>query len=92
MALTKMRDELALRGADHLKKTEGGWLMERKGNRLKVCSSNVVMQFARIAHATDFLYCYTILDANKRSESAGPSPSRRGGTESLSSISSSILY
>ena len=103
-------DELALRGADHLKKTDGGmvngaerndWVPELAIlkhavvsilNPLKVCSSNVVMQFARIAHATDFLYCYTILDANKRSESANPSPPRRGGTESLSSISSSILY
>ncbi|TFL05871.1 RNA polymerase I-specific transcription initiation factor RRN3 [Pterulicium gracile] len=35
-------------------------------NPLKVCSSNVVWQFARVAHATDFFYCYTILDSNKR--------------------------
>lgn len=26
------------------------------------------MQFARVAHATDFIYCYTILESNKRSE------------------------
>ncbi|CAA7260112.1 unnamed protein product [Cyclocybe aegerita] len=37
-------------------------------NPLKVCSANVVMQFARVAQATDFVYCYTILDANKRSD------------------------
>ncbi|KAG5733538.1 RNA polymerase I-specific transcription initiation factor rrn3 [Termitomyces sp. T112] len=37
-------------------------------NPLRVCSANVVAQFARIAHATDFLYCYTILETNKRSE------------------------
>ncbi|KAG6830153.1 hypothetical protein H0H87_008996 [Tephrocybe sp. NHM501043] len=37
-------------------------------NPLRVCSANVVAQFARIAHATDFLYCYTILEANKRSD------------------------
>ncbi|KIJ69765.1 hypothetical protein HYDPIDRAFT_104386 [Hydnomerulius pinastri MD-312] len=37
-------------------------------NPLKVCSSNVVMQFARIAQATDFAYCYSIMEANKRSE------------------------
>ncbi|KAG6832183.1 hypothetical protein H0H92_004915 [Tricholoma furcatifolium] len=37
-------------------------------NPLKVCSSNVVTQFARVAHATDFLYCYTILESNKRSD------------------------
>lgn len=60
-------------------------------NPLKVCSPIVVMQFARVAHATDFMYCYTILDANKRSESANSSPSR-GGSESLSKFSSSILY
>ncbi|KAF8639860.1 hypothetical protein AX17_001115 [Amanita inopinata Kibby_2008] len=43
-------------------------------NPLKVCSPNVVMQFARVAHATDFLYCYSILESNKRSEHA-PRPS-----------------
>lgn len=37
-------------------------------NPLRVCSPNVVMQFARVAHATDFIYCYTILESNKRSE------------------------
>jgi len=26
------------------------------------------MQFARVAHATDFIYCYTILESNKRTE------------------------
>ena len=33
------------------------------------------MQFARIAHATDFLYCYSIIEANRRSDFA-PSPSQ----------------
>jgi RNA polymerase I-specific transcription initiation factor RRN3 len=28
----------------------------------------VVQQFARVAHATGFLYCYSILEANKRSD------------------------
>ena len=28
------------------------------------------MQFARVAHATDFIYCYTILETNKRAEHA----------------------
>ncbi|TRM67928.1 RNA polymerase I-specific transcription initiation factor RRN3 [Schizophyllum amplum] len=36
-------------------------------NPLRVCSQNVVMQFARVAHATNFLYCFTILEANRRS-------------------------
>nr|GAT45355.1 RNA polymerase I-specific transcription initiation factor RRN3 [Mycena chlorophos] len=35
-------------------------------NPLKVCSPNVVHQFARVAQATGFVYCYTILEANKR--------------------------
>ncbi|KAI6042753.1 RNA polymerase I-specific transcription initiation factor RRN3 [Pisolithus marmoratus] len=46
-------------------------------NPLKVCSPNVVMQFARVAQATGFAYCYSILEANKRSEynlSAGSIP------------------
>ncbi|KAF8622090.1 hypothetical protein AX15_007233 [Amanita polypyramis BW_CC] len=37
-------------------------------NPLKVCSSNVVTQFARVAHATDFLYCYSLLESNKRAD------------------------
>ena len=37
------------------------------------CASNVVMQFARVAHATDFIYCYPILEANKRSSDGEPS-------------------
>ncbi|KZT24585.1 RNA polymerase I-specific transcription initiation factor RRN3 [Neolentinus lepideus HHB14362 ss-1] len=37
-------------------------------NPLKVCSANVVAQFARIAQATDFIYCYTIMESNRRTE------------------------
>ncbi|KAJ4479198.1 RNA polymerase I-specific transcription initiation factor RRN3 [Lentinula aciculospora] len=37
-------------------------------NPLKVCSPNVANQFARVAHATDFIYCYTILESNRRSD------------------------
>ncbi|RDX53851.1 RNA polymerase I-specific transcription initiation factor RRN3 [Lentinus brumalis] len=44
-------------------------------NPLKVCSSNVVMQFARVAHATGFVYCYSIMDANRRSDYAPSTPS-----------------
>ncbi|KAF8555371.1 RNA polymerase I-specific transcription initiation factor RRN3 [Imleria badia] len=42
-------------------------------NPLKVCSTNVVMQFARVAQATDFVYCHSIIEANRRSE-YNPSP------------------
>ena len=31
------------------------------------------MQFARVAHATDFVYCYPILEANKRNPDGEPS-------------------
>jgi RNA polymerase I-specific transcription initiation factor RRN3 len=56
-------------------------------NPLKVCSSNVVNQFARIAHSTNFLYCYTILDVNKRAEVGDSSPPRCGPNETpLSSV------
>ncbi|KAG5639716.1 hypothetical protein H0H81_005899 [Sphagnurus paluster] len=51
-------------------------------NPLRVCSANVVAQFARIAHATDFLYCYTILESNKRSEYGSNTDSRATGTPS----------
>lgn len=37
------------------------------------CAPNVVTQFARIAHSTDFIYCYPILEANKRSSDGDPS-------------------
>jgi RNA polymerase I-specific transcription initiation factor RRN3 len=35
------------------------------------------MQFARVAHATDFIYCYTILECNKRSDSMPSDTERR---------------
>ncbi|KAG8985878.1 hypothetical protein FRB90_004388, partial [Tulasnella sp. 427] len=37
-------------------------------NPLKHCSQNVVKQFARIAQKTGFVYCYGILESNKRAE------------------------
>ncbi|KAJ8462764.1 hypothetical protein ONZ45_g17815 [Pleurotus djamor] len=44
-------------------------------NPLKVCSSNVVTQFARVAHATNFVYCYSIMDLNKRTDYGSSRPS-----------------
>ncbi|GAA5831016.1 hypothetical protein JCM11251_005110 [Rhodosporidiobolus azoricus] len=38
-------------------------------NPLKVCAQPVVTQFASIAHKTGFMYCYGILDANRRATS-----------------------
>jgi len=62
-------------------------------NPLKMCSPNVVEQFARVAHATDFLYCYSIIEANKRSEFATHSSdgSANGITRARNSIHSSIV-
>ncbi|KAG8856741.1 hypothetical protein FRB96_006244 [Tulasnella sp. 330] len=37
-------------------------------NPLKVCSMNVVKQFAHIAQATGFVYCYGIIESNRRAE------------------------
>ncbi|TFK43795.1 RNA polymerase I-specific transcription initiation factor RRN3 [Crucibulum laeve] len=51
-------------------------------NPLKVCSANVVAQFARVARATDFIYCYTILESNKRSEYGTSSDTRSNGCHS----------
>ncbi|KAH9850820.1 RNA polymerase I-specific transcription initiation factor RRN3 [Lenzites betulinus] len=48
-------------------------------NPLKVCSTNVVMQFARVAHATGFVYCYSIMEANRRSEYAPSTPGAANG-------------
>ncbi|KAK0230372.1 RNA polymerase I-specific transcription initiation factor RRN3 [Armillaria fumosa] len=35
-------------------------------NPLKVCSPNVSMQFAHVANTVGFMYCYTVLETNKR--------------------------
>ncbi|EIW61642.1 RNA polymerase I-specific transcription initiation factor RRN3 [Trametes versicolor FP-101664 SS1] len=51
-------------------------------NPLKVCSTNVVMQFARVAHATGFIYCYSIMEANRRSEYAPSTPGAANGAAS----------
>ncbi|KAI0331255.1 RNA polymerase I-specific transcription initiation factor RRN3 [Cubamyces sp. BRFM 1775] len=51
-------------------------------NPLKVCSTNVVMQFARVAHATGFVYCYSIMEANRRSEYAPSTPGTGTGAHS----------
>ncbi|ORY90646.1 RNA polymerase I-specific transcription initiation factor RRN3-domain-containing protein [Leucosporidium creatinivorum] len=52
-------------------------------NPLKVCAQPVVNQFATIAHKTNFLYCYAILESNRRvasreSYSMAPPPTSNG--------------
>lgn len=52
------------------------------------------MQFARVAQATDFVYCYTILESNKRSEYASNSTDNRtspNGARPLGSVNSILL-
>ncbi|KIL70295.1 hypothetical protein M378DRAFT_183840 [Amanita muscaria Koide BX008] len=44
-------------------------------NPLKLCSPSVVAQFARVAHSTDFLYCYSIIQSNKHSDHSSKSSS-----------------
>ncbi|TFK22355.1 RNA polymerase I-specific transcription initiation factor RRN3 [Coprinopsis marcescibilis] len=56
-------------------------------NPLKICSTGVVMQFAKVAHQTDFVYCYSILESNKRSEYCSTS----NGTSSTGAAQSSML-
>ncbi|KAF8524664.1 RNA polymerase I-specific transcription initiation factor RRN3 [Hysterangium stoloniferum] len=48
-------------------------------NPLKICSPNVVQQFARVARSTGFVYCYTILENNRRTDlhRANSSPPKR---------------
>ncbi|KAH6914814.1 ribosomal DNA transcription factor Rrn3 [Coprinopsis sp. MPI-PUGE-AT-0042] len=48
-------------------------------NPLKICSPGVVAQFAKVAHQTDFMYCYSVLESNKRGSdyiNHGTSPTR----------------
>ena len=40
------------------------------------------MQFARVAHATGFVYCYSIMEANRRSEYAPSTPGAGAGAHS----------
>jgi RNA polymerase I-specific transcription initiation factor RRN3 len=68
-------------------------------NPLKVCSTNVVMQFARVAQATDFVYCYTILESNKRADfsaslmsTSTSSPRRQSLSASTILMHTNVLY
>ncbi|KAG8739372.1 hypothetical protein FRC10_005691 [Ceratobasidium sp. 414] len=46
-------------------------------NPLKICATNVVQQFARVSNSTGFVYCFSIVESNRRSDltvSAVPPP------------------
>jgi RNA polymerase I-specific transcription initiation factor RRN3 len=48
------------------------------------------MQFARVAQATDFIYCYTILESNKRTDMSFSSSSAPRSTNSNTSRPDSL--
>lgn len=49
---------------------------------LQVCAQSVVNQFATIAHKTNFLYCYAILDSNRRTSARDAYPTPPNSTNS----------
>ncbi|KAF3938585.1 hypothetical protein ABW19_dt0210204 [Dactylella cylindrospora] len=62
-------------GEDDTLETSGSWapglqvierLITSKFNPLKVCSPTVVNQFADVANHFNFVYCFTIMERNKR--------------------------
>ncbi|KAF9450651.1 RNA polymerase I-specific transcription initiation factor RRN3 [Macrolepiota fuliginosa MF-IS2] len=65
-------------------------------NPLKVCSLNVVTQFARVAQATDFIYCYTVLESNRRLEhtstSSNPNMASSSTSNQTTSTSSTTIF
>ncbi|GAA6063885.1 hypothetical protein JCM10212_001367 [Sporobolomyces blumeae] len=70
----ELDDEVGLLGLDTGRKWMLGLETLKKAvhssfNPLKVCAQPVVAQFASIAHKTGFMYCYSILESNRRSGS-----------------------
>ncbi|GAA5846646.1 hypothetical protein JCM5353_000745 [Sporobolomyces roseus] len=75
-------DEVGLLGLDAGRKWMMGLETLKKAvnssfNPLKVCAQPVVAQFASIAHKTGFMYCYSILEGNRRSASYRESASQQ---------------
>lgn len=46
-------------------------IYNRTLNPLKYCSPNIVLEFAKISHHLDFVFCGTIIEANKRTNQSG---------------------
>lgn len=57
---------------------------------IQVCSPSVVKQFAQVAQKVGFIYCYSIIEANKRLDYAGSSS--KGSHSSLYSASLSQSF
>ncbi|GAA5973644.1 hypothetical protein JCM11641_005059 [Rhodosporidiobolus odoratus] len=69
-----MDDEVGLLGMDAGRKWTMGLEPLKKAvmssfNPLKVCAQPIVSEFASTAHKTGFMYCFGILDANRRANS-----------------------
>ncbi|BGO89017.1 hypothetical protein NBRC10512_008208 [Rhodotorula toruloides] len=94
-------DEAALFGLDAGRRWMMGLETVKKAvsssfNPLKVCAQPVVNQFASIAHKTGFMYCYAILDSNRRANSyrdasAASTPTQPMPPPPLRSVSTSSL-
>ncbi|GAA5915217.1 hypothetical protein JCM8208_007714 [Rhodotorula glutinis] len=94
-------DEAALFGLDAGRKWMMGLESLKKAvsssfNPLKVCAQPVVNQFAQIAHKTGFMYCYNIIDSNRRASSyrdpnAPPASAVPAPPPPLRSVSTSSL-
>ncbi|BGP45398.1 DNA independent RNA polymerase I transcription factor [Rhodotorula kratochvilovae] len=96
-------DEAALFGLDAGRKWMMGLEALKKAvsssfNPLKVCAQPVVNQFATIAHKTGFMYCFNILDSNRRAGSyrdpaaaSAPPPPPHMPAPPLRSVSTSSL-
>jgi len=57
-----------------------GHLVNSKLNPLRMCTPAVVSNFASITRHYDLVYCYTIMENNKRNTAALPSASVNGST------------
>ncbi|QRV72898.1 RNA polymerase I-specific transcription-initiation factor [Ceratobasidium sp. AG-Ba] len=50
-------------------------------NPLKICATNVVQQFTRVSNSTGFVYCFSIVESNRRSDLATTAtPAPQAGT------------
>lgn len=76
-------------GLESVKKAVGSGF-----NPLRHCAQPVVNQFAQVAHKTNFMYCFHVLDANRRTASrerqpgsgAHPTPSRSSSTHTIRAV------
>ncbi|CAL4218517.1 unnamed protein product, partial [Meganyctiphanes norvegica] len=63
-----------------------GHLVNSKLNPLRMCTPAVVSNFASITRHYDLVYCYTIMENNKRNTAALPSTSIHGSSTTTDSL------